>query len=140
MKRSREYMAVAVWALASIGVACERSVVVPCEGLRSLRVGMSRADVVARLGDPIDEFPFDGSRMQVRQEVDWILDCDTDDGWDDGVTLLLEMSKGRLAHVSSYRKPMFSASEDEEEQLFGFDHEGSPKEGPGFEKYLCVPR
>lgn len=97
---------------------------------------MSRDEIVARLGEPVGEFAQDGSMMQVRKEVDWILDYDIDGAWDDGARLTVEMSKGRLVYVEGYRKKLFAADIGEE-PLFHLDGGGQSREWP--EAEVLVP-
>lgn len=124
----------------AIGAAgCAPSVLVPCRELQHLKLGMSKAEVIARLGAPVQEYPLDGASGQVRRDVDWGLNY-SQPGWDgvawDGVRLRLEFAKDQLVHVSSFRKVPFSTGI--EESLFRLERGQPPYVGPNFEQYLCV--
>ena len=117
-------------------IACARpSVRVSCEQLRSLRIGMSKEDVIQRLGQPVTQFAQDSSGMQVPKGVDWILNYGRHDT-SDGVRLFAEFSRGRLVYVTAYRKPLLDDSVGQE-LLFTLDTDGVPHEGADLSKWVC---
>ena len=68
MTRNNGRFVVIVTVVAVQVIACARpSVRVSCEQLRSLRIGMSKEDVIQRLGQPVTQFAQDSSGMQVQR-------------------------------------------------------------------------
>ena len=105
---------------------------ISCGQLRSLRVGMSYADVETILGPPASRSSEDMRDRQVYKDVDTVWAYHTDGVVDElrAVRLAAEFSKGKLVTAYSYRR------EDRPNEVFRLDDDGV-FEGKEFRRWFC---
>src|SRR5437899_2616320 len=109
---------------------------ITCDQLRALRIGMSTGEVEKIVGPPASQVSEDGSRRQVRRQVDLAWFYQTDRVLDTirAVRLRLEFTKGKLAYATSYRRNWY---DDRENQIFLLNEDGSLHEGREFSRWFC---
>jgi len=105
---------------------------ISCDQLRSLKVGMSYADVETILGPPASRSSEDMRDRQVYKDVDTVWAYHTDGVVDElrAVRLAAEFSKGKLVTAYSYRR------EDRPNEVFRLDDDGV-FEGKEFRRWFC---
>ncbi len=120
--------------IASMGVACSRVSPITQHQLRGLRLGMSQDKVVQLLGSPYSR-ALAAEHFQMDQPVDERWTYNNNNSVADvvrGVRLYAEFSKGRLVHVSSYRRDL----DDRTPTLFELSPDGHVQEGKEFAQWF----
>jgi hypothetical protein len=111
---------------------------IDCAQMRSLRLGMSQAEVEKILGPPAFRWTEDNSGSSVHKEVDLVWNYSPERFMDEmrGLRFYVNFSKGKVVFVNSYRRKWFDESAGKTPTVFRLEQDGH-LEGEEFTRWFC---